>query len=143
MEVHLPSSLAFQTALVVKNPSANAGDMTDPGPTPESGRPPGGGNGSPLQCSYLENPMDRGAWKATVHGVAKSQTRPKGLGTRAPVSSAVFSSLWICEPILSLTSQGFSPFCPQLLRTLTPSLHFLKISDFNQPFSFLLAHCFK
>ena len=40
-----------------------------------SGRSPQEGNGNPLQCSCLENPMDRGAWKATVHGVAKSQTQ--------------------------------------------------------------------
>ena len=42
---------------------------------PGSGRSPGGGNGNPLQYSYLGNPMDRGAWRATVHGVAKSRTR--------------------------------------------------------------------
>ena len=49
----------------------NAGD---PGLVPVSGRSPGAGNGHPLQCSCLENPMDRGAWWAIVHGVAKSQT---------------------------------------------------------------------
>ena len=51
--------------------------LRDPGSAPGWGRPPGGGNGSPLQCSCLENPMDRAAWRATVHGVAKSQTRLK------------------------------------------------------------------
>ena len=50
----------------------NAGD---PGSIPGSGRSPGEGNGNPLQYSCLENPMDRGAWLATVHGDAKSQTR--------------------------------------------------------------------
>ena len=50
----------------------NAGD---PGSIPGLGRSPGEGNGSPLQDSCLENPMDRGAWSATVHGVAKSRTR--------------------------------------------------------------------
>ena len=54
---------------------ANAGDTGDVGMIPGSGRSPGGGNGNPLQYSYLENPMDRGAWWATVHGVAKSRTR--------------------------------------------------------------------
>ena len=49
----------------------NAGD---PGSIPGSGRSPGEGNGNPLQYYCLENPMDRGAWQATVHGVAKSQT---------------------------------------------------------------------
>ena len=60
--------------LVVKNPPANAGDIRDAGSIPESGRSLGGGHGNPLQYSCLENPMDRGVWWATVHGVAKSQT---------------------------------------------------------------------
>ena len=47
----------------------------NPGSIPGSGRSPGGGHGNPLQYSCLENPMDRGAWWATVHGVTKSQTR--------------------------------------------------------------------
>ena len=66
-----------QVVLVVKNPPANAGDLQAMGLIPGSGRPPGGGNGSPLQCSCLENPMDRGAWWAAVHRVTKSQTRLK------------------------------------------------------------------
>ena len=61
-------------ALVVKNPPANAGDVRDVDLIPELGKSPGGGHGSPLQYPRLENPMDRGAWKATVHGVSKSQT---------------------------------------------------------------------
>ena len=61
--------------LVVKNLPANAGDISDAGSIPGSGRSPGGGHGNPLQYSCLENPMDRGTWQATVHGVAKSQTR--------------------------------------------------------------------
>ena len=56
---------------VVKNLSANAEDM---GLIPGLGRSRGEGNGNPLQCSCLGNPMDRGAWWAAVHGVAKSQT---------------------------------------------------------------------
>ena len=51
---------------------ANAGDTGDVGMIPGSGRSPGGGNGNPLQYSYLENSKDRGAWWAIVHGVAKS-----------------------------------------------------------------------
>jgi len=53
---------ASQVVPVVKNPSANAGDTSS---TPWSGRSPGGGNGNPLQYSYLENSMDRGVWQAT------------------------------------------------------------------------------
>ena len=64
---------AFQMVLVVKNLPANAGDR-DEGSIPESGRSPGGRHGNPLQCSCLEDPMDRGAWWATVHGVANRQT---------------------------------------------------------------------
>ena len=59
--------------LAVKNPSAN-GDVRDEGSIPGSGRYPGGRYGNPLQCSCLENPMDRGAWQATVHRVTKSWT---------------------------------------------------------------------
>ena len=70
-------------ALVVKNPHANAGDVRDASSIPGSGRSPGGGYGNPLQSSCLENPTDRGAWRATVHGVTKSQTRLKPCGTRA------------------------------------------------------------
>ena len=60
--------------LVVKTLPANAGDVRDVSLTPGSGRFPGGGYGNPLQCSCLKNPMDRGAWRATVPGDAKSQT---------------------------------------------------------------------
>ena len=62
---------------LVKNLPANAGDVGDVGSIPGSGRSPGGGNGNSLQYSYLKNPMDRGAWQATVHRVAKSQTQLK------------------------------------------------------------------
>ena len=54
--------------LVVKSLPANAGDL---GLIPGLGRSPGEGNGNPLQCSCLKTPMDRGAWRATVHGLAK------------------------------------------------------------------------
>ena len=54
---------------------ASAYNAGDPGSIPGLGRSPGEGNGNPLQCSCLENPMDGGAWWATVHGVAKSRTR--------------------------------------------------------------------
>ena len=60
---------------MVKNPPANAGDVADMSSIPESGRSPGEGNGYSLQYSCLGNPMDRGAWRATAHGVAKSRTQ--------------------------------------------------------------------
>ena len=59
---------------VVKNPPATTGDARDAGSIPESGKSPGEGNGNPLQYSCLRNPMDRGAWWATFHGVTKNQT---------------------------------------------------------------------
>ena len=64
---------------MVKNPPAYVGDARDVGSIPGSGRSPGGGYGNPLQYSRLENPMDKGAWQATVHWVAKSQTQLKQL----------------------------------------------------------------
>ena len=62
----------FQVAGTVgKNPPASAGDIRDAGLIPGLGRSPGEGNGNPLQYSYLENSMDRGAWWATVYGIIK------------------------------------------------------------------------
>ena len=60
---------------MVKNLPINAEDTGDEGLIPGSGRSPGGGNGNPLKYSCLGNPMDRGAWWAIVHSVAKSQTQ--------------------------------------------------------------------
>ena len=99
---------ASQVTLVVKKLPANAGERRDKGSVPELGKSPGGGHGSPLQCSYLENPMDRGAWWATVHGVAKSQTWLKQVsrhshkgasgGLGSPPEKEV---LWWCHLALS------------------------------------------
>ena len=58
---------------MVKNQPADARDVRDAGLVPGSGRSPRGGHGNPLQYSCLENSMDRGAWRATVHGVAQSR----------------------------------------------------------------------
>ena len=60
--------------LVVKNLPADEGDARNVGLIPGSGRFPGGGNGNPLQYSCAENPMDRGAWQAAVHGITQSWT---------------------------------------------------------------------
>ena len=60
---------------MVKNPFASAGEVGDVGSIPGSGRSPGGGNGNPLQYSCLGNPMDRAAWRVTVHEFTKSQTQ--------------------------------------------------------------------
>ena len=73
-----PSKLleqASQVTLVLKNPPANEGEARDTGSILGSERSPGEGNGNPLQYSGLGNPMDMEAWWATVHGVAKHQTR--------------------------------------------------------------------
>ena len=86
LETLAPAGGVSQVALMVKTKknktkqktsSASEGDVRDTGSIPGSGRSPGGRHGNPLQCSCLENPTDRGAWRATVPKVAKSQTRPK------------------------------------------------------------------
>ena len=69
--------------LVVKNLPANAGDMKDAGLIPELGRSPGEGHSNPLQYSCLENPVDRGAWRAMIHRVTKSRARLKQLSMHA------------------------------------------------------------
>ena len=70
-----------QVVLVVKSLPANAGAISDMGSIPGLERSPGDGNGNPLQHSCLENSMDRGHWRATVHAVTKSQTWLKWLST--------------------------------------------------------------
>ena len=66
--------MGFPGGVVVKNLSANADDSRDIGSILGSGRSPRVGNGNPFQYSCLEKPMDRGAWRATVYSVGKSQT---------------------------------------------------------------------
>ena len=75
-------NLALPLASQVKNLPANAGDVGDTGLIPGLGRSSGGGLNNPLQYFFLENPMDRGAWQAAVHSVAKSQTWLKQLSAR-------------------------------------------------------------
>ena len=75
---------------MVKNLPANAGDAGDTGSIPESGSSPGGRNGNPLQDSCLQNPMDRGAWRAIAHGVTKeSDTTERLKNNRTDEDEAV------------------------------------------------------
>ena len=78
-----------QVALVVRNLIAKAGDIRDVGLIPGLRSFPAEGNGNPLQYSCLENPMDRGDWRATVHRVAKSQTQLKRLSSQAPTHKRI------------------------------------------------------
>ena len=84
---------------------ASARNVGDPGSIPGSGRSPGEGNGNPLQYSCLENSMDGGAWWATVHGVAKSRTRPSDLTKHVGARSTSSNVSWISDMV---------KFCPQL-----------------------------
>ena len=76
-----PYSSAFQVPLVVKNTPANVGHVKDVCSMSGLDRFPGEGNGNLLQYAWVENPVDKGAWLATVHGVIKSQTQ---LGMHVP-----------------------------------------------------------
>ena len=67
-------TVGFQVVLVVKNLPASAGDLREVGSIPGLGRSPGDGHGKPLWYFCLENPMDRGAWQATVHRVTELDT---------------------------------------------------------------------
>ena len=67
--------VSFPGGSAGKESACKAGAIGDAGSTPELASSPGEGNGNPLQYPCLENPMDRGAWRATVHGVAQSWTR--------------------------------------------------------------------
>ena len=76
------SCLGFPGGASGKEPTCQCRRPRDTGLIPELGRSPGGGHGNPLHYSYLENPMDRGAWRAIVHGVAKCWTRLNRLSTQ-------------------------------------------------------------
>ena len=95
--IHILSWVS-QVTLVVKNPPANAGDIKDMGLIPGLGRSPGGGNGSPLQHSCLENSKERGAWWATVHRFTESDRTNATQHTHIPSGllerSRVIPSLW-------------------------------------------------
>ena len=96
MPIRLPR--ASQVVLVIKNPPTNARDVRDTGSIPELGRFPEGGNDNPLQYSCVENPMDRGAWWATVHRDTKSWTWLKQLSMHTHMcgsqSEANRKSVW-------------------------------------------------
>ena len=78
---------ASQVALVVRHPLANLGDVGDVGLISGLGRSPGGGHGNPYQYPCLENTMDRGAWRATIHHIAKGLTQLKRLSIHAHIGS--------------------------------------------------------
>ena len=90
---------------MVKNPPVNEGDVRATGSVPGSGRSPGEEHNNP-QYSCLENPLDSGAWWATVHGVAKSQTRLSDFTTPLSVASlaVIFSHSEVCLFTLLLVS---------------------------------------
>ena len=94
---HWPAAWASQVVLVVKNLPANAGDKRDVGSIPGSGRSPGGGHGNSLQYSCLENPMDRGAWRDTIHRVAKSRTWLKREHAYTLLMNEEFMAIITCE----------------------------------------------
>ena len=99
--------ISSQVAQTVRASTYNAGD---PGSIPGLGRSPGEGNGTPLQYSCLENPMDGGAWQATVHGVAKSRTRLSDF-TFTCVSEVDDSSPAILIPACTSSSPALTVTC--------------------------------
>ena len=106
-----------QVALVIKIPPANAGDIRDTVLIPALGRSPGRGHSNPLQYSCLENTMDRGAWWATVHRIAKSQTWLKRLSTHAACTGwrlgclgwHLLGNIWEQDPPRLPVSHDFFP----------------------------------
>ena len=161
MDLSWRSLWASQVASVEKNPPANAGDIRDVGSIPVSGKSPRGGHSNLLQYYCLENPMDRGAWRSTVHGITKSQTRLKRISTHAIKSidqNLHFKTKWtsrtkgsdgnrVCLP-LPLVFQSFYIKCVlteaalasseslwEIQTLLNQNLLFLTKSPFN-PYAF-------
>ena len=121
---------------VVKNPPANAGDIREVGSIPGLGRSPGAGYGDPLQYSCLENPKDRGARRATVHRVEKSQTGLKRLSSRRHTSDQA------CTHVLELNQTTGSCSGPPAQLSAAPApKHSAWLSDPAWPI-LLLNPCF-
>ena len=95
---------------VVKNPPANAGDTGDKGLILGLERSPGEGHGNSLQYSCLGNPMDRGAWWAAVHGVAKGSDTTKQLNNNNENQGALGESTWLSVGIYSTVHSGVLVF---------------------------------
>ena len=106
---------------MVKNPPASAGDARDVGSVPGPGRSLREGNGYLLQYSCLENPRDRGAWQATVHGIAKSQMSMHALHTHTHTHTHTHSSLQKSEGQLHNASLE-APEKPEATQTATALL---------------------
>ena len=127
------SSLGLLDGSVVKKLPVNAGDIGDMGSIPGSGRSPGGGNGNPFQYSSLENSMGRGAWRATIHGVTKSQIGLSdwaGMLLKASLVSSVAKScptLWNPRDY-SMPSIPVHHQLPELAQT-----HVHRVGDAIQP----------
>ena len=108
---------ASQVALVVKNPPANAGDADS---IPGFERAPGGGHDNSLQHSCLENPMDRGAWQAMVHGVTKSQTWLNRLSIAHDIAYTAYMFYIFYK--LKCGFQSVTHGCPGILRSFWGSI---------------------
>ena len=120
---------ASQVALVVKKLPANTGNIRDLDSIHRSGRLPGRGHDNPPQYSCLQNPMDRGAWWATVHKVAKSWTRLKRLSTTVSVQ---FSCLVVSDSLRPHGLQHTRRPCPSPAPGVA-SIHVHRVSDAIQP----------
>ena len=130
---------ASQAALVVKKLPANAGGVRDADSIPGSERSPGGGHGNPLQYSCLENPLDRGAWQATVHRVAKSWTRLKQLSMKA---SFYQITLWCWSLMHCWLTCVQSLWCGPETRSKESLIHGGLTKKPLFPFSFLFKKIF-
>ena len=109
MEPRFESNRASQGVLVVKNPRVNAGDIRDIGSIPGLGSSPGKGNGNPLQCSCLENLLNRGIWQATDRTVAQSQTQLKCLSSHRGFPGGASGKETTCQH-RRLKIFGFDPW---------------------------------
>ena len=115
----------FFTIWATREVLASAGEIRDMGLISGSGRSPGRGHGNPLQYFCLENPMDRGAWQVTIHGVRKSQAWLKRLSTHTSTVSYIPQSTmnrrWHApHPPTECLSHRFAPWCSQTVPTVLP-----------------------
>ena len=123
--------------IVVKNPPANAGDMRDMGSTPGSGRSSGWGHGNPLQYSYLENSMNRGAWRSMVHRIAEKDTTEATEHTYTHFCS----NAWYCpkwDIVHCFQKLLFLDYASDLIISINLNIYFSKVQNL-----FRVCHTFR
>ena len=128
---HFPQDVPASQVIVVKNLPTNVGDVRDVSSIPGLGRSSEGGHGNPLQYTCLENPMNRRAWRVTLHRVWKSRIRLKRLSTQRLFSSDINIKIFSVWP-LEVSTFYFFYFWPGYIQVLNIIVAYCRYNIVNR-----------